>query len=130
MPSRYIDWFNQAKRDLKHARNSLKSKDYEWACFSSQQSAEKATKSIFMKLNKDCWGHSVNFLLKELSKLIKVDKNLITMAKKLDKDYILARYPNGFDIGSPFEYYSEEDAKESIKNAERIIEFCENIISK
>jgi HEPN domain-containing protein len=130
MPSRYIDWFNQAKKDLKHAENSLKCEDYEWACFSAQQSAEKATKSVFMKLNKDCWGHSVNYLLMELSKLIEVDRDLIAMAKQLDKDYILARYPNGFDIGTPFEYYSKEDAKGSIKNAGNIIKFCESIISK
>jgi len=130
MSSRYIDWFNQAKKDLKHAKNSLNSEDYEWACFSSQQSAEKAAKSVFMKLNKDCWGHSVSYLLRELTKLIKVDEDLIDLAKQLDKDYILARYPNGFDIGTPFEYYSKKDAEESIKNAEKIIKFCESVISK
>jgi len=130
MPSRYKDWFNQAKKDISHSRNALESKDYEWSCFSAQQAAEKAVKSVFMKLNKDSWGHSVNYLLVELSKLIKVDNKLINLAKQLDKNYILARYPNGFDIGSPYEYYSRKDAEESIENAEKIIEFCENIISK
>jgi HEPN domain-containing protein len=130
MPSRHKDWINQAKRDLRHAVNSMKSEDYEWSCFSAQQAAEKAIKSVFMKLNKDCWGHSVNYLITGLSKIVEVDKNLINLAKKLDKDYILARYPNGFDVGSPFEYYSKDDAEEGIKNARKIVEFCESILSE
>jgi len=28
--NRYKDWFEQAKRDLDHARKSLEMEDYEW----------------------------------------------------------------------------------------------------
>ncbi len=39
-------WLKQAEKDLTTARNSLNAGDYEWACFQSQQSAEKALKSV------------------------------------------------------------------------------------
>ena len=39
-------WVRQAEKDLKASKNSLKSGDYEWACFQAQQAAEKALKSI------------------------------------------------------------------------------------
>jgi HEPN domain-containing protein len=41
-----LRWFKQAEKDLKAAKNSLQSADYEWACFQAQQAAEKALKSI------------------------------------------------------------------------------------
>lgn len=62
----YRDWLRQAKRDLDHARRSLAGGDYEWACFAAQQSAEKAVKAVFLKLNRTAWGHSVSALLQLL----------------------------------------------------------------
>ncbi len=47
MPSREKDWYKQALRDLEHAENDLKNGFYEWACFSSQQAAEKAVKTLY-----------------------------------------------------------------------------------
>ncbi|NIA11180.1 MAG: HEPN domain-containing protein [Nitrospiraceae bacterium] len=41
-----MTWFKQAENDLKASKNSLKSGDYGWACFQTQQSAEKALKLI------------------------------------------------------------------------------------
>ena len=37
MANRYLDWFRQAQSDLQHARNSLKSGDFEWSCFAAHQ---------------------------------------------------------------------------------------------
>jgi HEPN domain-containing protein len=42
VPRRIDDWLRQADKDLKHAKTSLSARDYEWACFASQQAAEKA----------------------------------------------------------------------------------------
>ena len=39
-------WFKQALRDLKAAKDNLNAENYEWACFQSQQSAEKAVKAV------------------------------------------------------------------------------------
>jgi len=46
MPRRHEDWLAQAKRDLKAARDSLSSGNYEWTAFQAQQAAEKALKAL------------------------------------------------------------------------------------
>ncbi|MEM2864153.1 MAG: HEPN domain-containing protein, partial [Candidatus Bathyarchaeia archaeon] len=59
MVERSRDWLDQAEGDLEHARNDLRSGFYEWACFSAQQSAEKAVKAVFQRLGAEAWGRSV-----------------------------------------------------------------------
>ncbi|HOJ41050.1 MAG TPA: HEPN domain-containing protein, partial [bacterium] len=34
------DWLEQAKLDLRHARNARDDQDYNWSCFAAQQAAE------------------------------------------------------------------------------------------
>ncbi len=43
------DWLDEARGDLEHARSDMDRGFYNWACFSSQQSAEKAVKAVFQK---------------------------------------------------------------------------------
>ncbi|MFQ5751921.1 MAG: HEPN domain-containing protein [bacterium] len=130
MPSRHEDWMRQAKRDLSHARNALADADYEWSCFAAQQAAEKAVKAVFQKLHAEAWGHSITALLAKLAESSEVPKNLLDKAKELDKHYIPTRYPNGFDLGAPLDYYTEKEAKRSIANARDILKFCEDILSE
>lgn len=122
------DWLKQAKKDLKHAYNSLEAHDYEWSCFAAQQAAEKSVKAIYQKIGADAWGHSVSIMLSELPENIKPDKKLIDMAKELDKHYIPTMYPNFHPDGAPLDYYTEVEAKRAISHAEKIISFCENKI--
>ena len=51
MASRYKDWLEQAKWDLKAAKDSLKAENYEWSCFQSQQAAEKSLKAYLGSQN-------------------------------------------------------------------------------
>jgi HEPN domain-containing protein len=102
--------------------------DHEWSCFSAQQAAEKAVKAVFLKLHGEGWGHSVYRLLSELNEKTTVSQDILDAAKALDRHYIPARYPNGFDSGTPGDYYTEKDAKEAIANAKEIIEFCEGLL--
>jgi HEPN domain-containing protein len=46
--NRYLDWLDQAQRDLKKAYLDLQHTYWEWACFTAQQAAEKAVKSLLM----------------------------------------------------------------------------------
>ncbi len=123
------DWIREAEWDLKHAKNDLEHGFYNWACFSSQQAAEKAVKAVFQKMHIDAWGHSVADLLNELSKSIKIPKKLIQYAYELDKVYIPSRYPNAHPSGSPSQRYTIREARRMIKYAEEIIKFCKNILS-
>ncbi|OGF52637.1 MAG: DNA-binding protein [Candidatus Fraserbacteria bacterium RBG_16_55_9] len=121
---------DQAEGDLRHAQSDLEHGFYDWACFSSQQAAEKAAKAVFQKLGAEAWGHSVADLLKELSRTQPVPEDLLNGAYELDKAYIPARYPNAHPTGSPRERYIQEEARRLIRHAENIVKFCASLLSK
>lgn len=123
------DWIDEAEGDLEHAVNDTKGGFYNWACFSAQQSAEKAIKAVFQKMGAEAWGHSVSDLLKELSKTHQVPDGLLDEALELDKAYIAARYPNAHPTGSPRRRYTKGEAGRLIGYAERIFEFCSRLLS-
>ncbi len=128
MPDRSKDWLAQARRDLNHAVHACDNGDCEWSCFSAQQAAEKAVKAVFLHLHGEGWGHSVYRLLSELNEKTIVGQDILDAAKALDKHYIPARYPSGFDSGIPGDYYTKKDAQEAINNAREIIRFCEGLL--
>lgn len=130
MVERSADWIRQAKRDIENANYELKGGFYEWSCFLSQQSAEKAVKAVIQRLGGEAFGHSVAGLLQELPSDIRPDKEIMDIAKELDKAYIPTRYPNVHPAGAPFETYTEQEARRLMAYARRIIEFCEGILSK
>jgi HEPN domain-containing protein len=130
MAERSGDWYSQAKRDLEMASEALKSGYFEWTCFISQQAAEKAVKAVFQKYNKNAWGHSVSDLLSALKEETEVPKNITRGARLLDRFYIPARYPDGFESGIPADYFDEVDAEDAVSCAEEIIRFCGDILSE
>ena len=125
MPSRHLDWMRQAVRDLAHAHHALQAGDHEWACFAAQQAAEKAVKSVLMARGAEAWGHSVLFLLRALREGEGPSEELVDRARELDKLYVPARYPNGFDTGAPMDYFTPADASRSIGCAQEIIDYCQ-----
>jgi HEPN domain-containing protein len=124
------DWLDEAKGDLEHARSDLHGGFYNWACFSSQQAAEKAAKAVFQRMGAEAWGHSVADLVRELGKHYGISAELLDHALELDKAYIPTRYPNAHPSGSPRTRYTKEEGRRLIEYAEGIIEFCSNILSK
>lgn len=62
--NRWSDWWEQAARDLAHARHALDDADYEWAAFAAQQSAEKALKALVMALGGEPWGQATRSWVK------------------------------------------------------------------
>ncbi|MEM3714471.1 MAG: HEPN domain-containing protein [Nitrososphaeria archaeon] len=130
MVERSKDWMDQAEGDLEHAKSDLERGYYEWACFSSQQSAEKAVKAVFQRLGAEAWGHSVYDLLLELKSKTNVSEELLEYSLELDKAYIPTRYPNAHPSSSPRRRYTKKEAERLIEYAEKILTFCKNILSK
>ena len=126
---RAADWMDQAEGDLEHARHDLNEEFYDWACFSAQQSAEKALKSVSQKMNADAWGYSVADLLEAFSESQDVPGGLMEAAMDLDKAYISARYPNAHPSGSPRRRYTRAEAERMVKHAEQVLRFCKDHIS-
>jgi len=129
MPERSEDWMNQAERDLKVAEELMKDESFEWSCFVAQQATEKAVKAVFQKLNAVAWGHSIFDLMRVLSIRVVVNERLLDCARSLDKYYVPTRYPNSFESGSPYEYFTRRDAEDAIVCSRRIIEFCKGILA-
>ncbi len=124
MPSRARDWFRQAERDLEHARQAARAGHAEWACFAAQQASEKAVKAVFQALHLEAWGHVVHQLLDRLPEPHQPSAELQDRARRLDRHYIPTRYPNGFEAGIPADFYTDEDARQAITDAEVVLEFC------
>lgn len=130
MASRERAWLDQAKRDLEHARHSLRDEDFEWACFAAQQASEKAVKAVYQRRGAEAWGHSVSELLQGLQQSERIEENVVDMARELDRHYIPARYPNAHPQGPPFRYYTRGDAERAIGYGESIIRICEDLLAR
>ena len=119
-------WLKQAKDDLKVAKWSLKGDFYANTCFMAQQASEKAFKAYcYLKGERAVLGHSLLELLRKCAKYNKSFKILEKESKKLDKYYIISRYPNGLPGLVPSEYFDQDEAKEAIRFAEKILKSVE-----
>lgn len=123
MVSRAEDWLRQAVRDLEQAEDSRSAGRHEWACFASQQAAEKAVKALHLYHGQEVWGHVVARALQELPKSVAVPQNLIEQARVLDNFYIPARYPNSHPAGAPFEHYGPLQSETAVTYAREILDF-------
>lgn len=75
-------WFSQAKHDFKVAQDNLDLKNYDWVCFQSQQSTEKALKAfLFLKGERGLITHSI-FNLLNFCKKIEPDFSKLSKIKK------------------------------------------------
>lgn len=119
------DWMEQAKADLQHARHSILSGDFEWACFAAQQAAEKALKAVHLRQGAIVWGHSVLDLLEALPTSLRVGADVQEAARRLDRHYLAPRYPDVYPAGPPRRYDTERDAREAVTDAERVVIWCD-----
>jgi HEPN domain-containing protein len=72
----------------------------------------------------EAWGHVVHQLLGRLRPDVDVPDEHLDFARQLDRHYMPTRYPNGFDSGAPGDFYTEEDSRRAIEQAEVLIELC------
>lgn len=115
---------------MERAGIDLQYQYYEWACFTSQQAAEKAVKAVYQRLNKSVRGHSVVKMLEGLKDDLTISQELLHMAMILDRYYIEGRYPNGFPEGSPMDFFDEKIGKEAEHAARQIVGFCEDTLDR
>ena len=120
MANRSRDWFAQAERDLAHASHAARDGDHEWACFASQQAAEKAVKALHLRLGQEAWGHTISELLEQLP----IDAaQLVEKGRVLDNYYVATRHANGHPDGAPFEHYGPLQSDMAIAYAGEIVAF-------
>src|SRR5438552_17455218 len=121
--NRSRDWWDQALRDIAHAEHATDAGDHEWAAFAAQQSAEKALKAVIIAHGGEPWGHLTTALVEALPADLEA-ASALDAARRLDKHYIPARYPNGFPSGYPGKLYTLGEAEQAIHDAKVILDFC------
>lgn len=122
MVDRARDWFAQAEKDLAHASMARDSGSHEWACFASQQAAEKAVKALHLSVGQEAWGHVIARLLVELPPSLGA-ADFVERGRVLDNFYVATRYANGHPEGAPFEHYGPLQSEQAITYAGEILTF-------
>ncbi len=118
-------WLSQAEYDLKKARELLATKDYAYACFFAEQSAQKAIKAfLFFRGRRFVPEHSVKVLIGQAADFERdAFAPLIQGGAKIDRHYLASRYPDAVpDPAVPYDLYTEDEAEEAVAIAKSIFE--------
>lgn len=124
---RATDWFEQAKGDLKAAKDLYSTENYAWCCFACHQAAEKALKAILEFFGSPTAGHSLIALAGEVSRFTTVPKEVGNASRILNRLYIPTRYPNAFPSGAPIHMFDKSDADEALSHAEGILNYAREV---
>ena len=120
-------WLEQAAADLHSAKVLLENNIYVTTCFISQQAAEKALKAYLYGQGEELvTGHSVALLCSWAAEYDHDFTGLHEEISILDGYYVPTRYPNGLPDDIPARVYTRKPAEESVKLAEKAIEFVKN----
>ena len=120
MESKAKEWLEQADADYITAQVLLKSKRYYASVSFSQQSAEKALKSVYL-VEKSSLAPKIHDLL-ELARLVGTPKKIKENAEKLTGTYFTSRYPDAAP-SIPVRYYTLQKAQEHLYEAEVILQW-------
>jgi HEPN domain-containing protein len=120
MRQEVIDWFKQAKADLKTAENCLKSRDYYASVFFSQQAAEKSLKALYINEKRELPPRTHSLI--GIGRTFQAPANITSALRELSPEYIITRYPNAA-YGIPADLYDEEKAKDRLKKAKVIMQW-------
>ena len=119
-------WLKTAEEDLAAARVLAEAGMYAQACFYAQQSGEKAVKALWYLVDESPWGHSIQRLLLDLSRLVELAgiEEWLRWGMLLDKFYIPTRYPNGLPDLTPGQVYGPDDARQGLEAAQSLVAAC------
>src|SRR6185369_14937904 len=108
-------WIEQAERDLEVARHLAAHAFHEWACFTAQQSAEKAIKAVRLSLGtsiETIKKHEILELLAQIPALHPRPDPVLAQASVLNAHVQGARYPDyrGERPDAPWKTYQAADS--------------------
>ena len=122
---RVDDWLNEARAELRAARDLLHGKHWSWCCFTCQQAAEKALKAVCAFYRTPQFGHNLNLLVEAVQSHTTVRTSIERASARLNRYYIPTRYPDAFPQGAPADQFFEDDARQALTDAEAVIGFAE-----
>ena len=115
-----VNWFEEAKADLKHSKVSIDVGSYNWACFAAHQAAEKALKSLILHVSGEyARGHDLIKLYNLIRDEVDIELDLSRLSR-LSAYYTQARYPNA-GLERPSLELTKAQAEEAFNIAEEVI---------
>ena len=124
-----LNWLEEAKADLRHAHDCTRLERFNWACFVSQQAAEKAFKAAILHVKGEyARGHDLVKLYKSLRDVCHDVVLDIARLSELSAYYTQARYPNA-GLERPSEEITAEQAKRAYETAKGVIDEISKIMS-
>lgn len=124
-------WLEQAKEDLKWARELTRLGGYHLACFLTQQVGEKALKAfIYAQGEEIVLGHSVTRLCQTAAGWEPGFAEHVKRWAILDGYYVPTRYPNSLPDSIPARVYTKDAAEEAVRLAKEIVSFVQEWFSR
>ncbi len=125
-----VNWFEEAKVDLKRCEVNIQLKDYAIACFFAQQCIEKAIKALILQAkHKYMRTHDLTRLYDEISDVIKLSDEEVAILSDISQYYVTTRYPNaGIEI--PSRSFTERQAKRAYELALKVFELINKILKQ
>jgi len=120
MKGQYSRWILFAKEDLSMAKLALKEKIYNQVCFHAHQCVEKSLKGVIQHTGSEqARTHKLVDLL--LSVRVQFQGDLRDSILALDRFYIPTRYPDALPGSLPEGTPSENEAKEALDIAKKVL---------
>jgi len=119
------EWLDQAKADMKTARDNITLKNYYASVMFSQQVAEKGLKALYIarKQNLPPKTHD----LVELCRLTKASETITRTAGRLTIVYLPSHYPGVAPV-IPVKFYGLEKAQTHLAEAQEILTWVQKQI--
>jgi len=112
-------WLETAAEDLRAAQALVEAGFHAHACFTAQQSAEKAMKAAWYLIGEAPWGHSIQRLVMDFPQKEQLPlEKLLDLARTLDRLYVPTRYPNGLPDFTPEQNFCAADSRQALDLAE------------
>lgn len=117
------NWWKQAERDFKSAKNSLNSKDYYVSALMSQQAVEKALKFLHLKKKRELLR--IHDLVK-LARGIDAPLEIIKKCAEISPVYVEVRYPEGDEL--PADKINKNEAEHILGITKEVLKWVEKSI--
>ena len=115
MREEVANWWKQAEKDLKAAKDSFNTNNFDWASFQAQQASEKALKALLIKSSGKF--PKIHDLVR-LGEKVGLPEKYLEKCKELTLVYVYTRYP---DVSKTINF--KKDVGGYIKLAKEILEW-------
>jgi HEPN domain-containing protein len=109
-----LRWYLQGAKDSKTAEKNARAGDFEICCFLFQQAAEKVLKAyLFLQGERVVASHSTVKLARACRRYDEGYSALARPCAELDVLYIPTRYPYALPEGTPYEFFTLDQAQKA-----------------